>query len=218
MDDLIAETEDARCLSVFMKHACQIGPDIIIDKDGFSVGSGAINLRLCRTAFERFNMNEGIKVHCDAHDVQKSLRHFDSEEGSSCSFRIRVSDTTMKMTCIGEHSSATFTFPIFRIEKGDRQGTEGPSEERVRIMHKQIDSLERQMLTMQSELIGNNSEIEKLKEKQADCTKCIICQIEPRDTLFRPCNHFILCQKCQIRVHDCPLCRKMIVERLKVFT
>ncbi len=46
---------------------------------------------------------------------------------------------------------------------------------------------------------------------------CVICMDEKPNAVFRPCGHLKCCEDCAITVKDCPMCRKKIVEVVKVF-
>ena len=46
---------------------------------------------------------------------------------------------------------------------------------------------------------------------------CIICMSVPRQYAFIPCGHFLCCGQCQKEIMACPVCKKKIVDRLKIF-
>lgn len=47
---------------------------------------------------------------------------------------------------------------------------------------------------------------------------CVICWETDYDTLLKPCNHLVCCDKCARRQKECPCCRAIITEYVKVFT
>lgn len=47
--------------------------------------------------------------------------------------------------------------------------------------------------------------------------KCKICFDEPVNTVFVGCGHLISCTTCAQKVEECPLCRKAIKDRIRVF-
>eukprot|EP01006_Ploeotia_vitrea_P009968 TRINITY_DN25266_c0_g1_i1.p1 TRINITY_DN25266_c0_g1~~TRINITY_DN25266_c0_g1_i1.p1 ORF type:complete len:462 (-),score=57.71 TRINITY_DN25266_c0_g1_i1:37-1422(-) len=60
---------------------------------------------------------------------------------------------------------------------------------------------------------GYKNKVEELENQ----TTCVVCLSAPRAILFRPCNHYHLCEACAARVDKCTTCRKPIEERIKVF-
>lgn len=46
---------------------------------------------------------------------------------------------------------------------------------------------------------------------------CIICMELQRDILYLPCNHLACCSKCSESLKNCPVCRKIITNKIKVF-
>lgn len=42
---------------------------------------------------------------------------------------------------------------------------------------------------------------------------CIVCYENEIKVLLKPCNHLCVCEKCSIRLEECPLCRKGIRDR-----
>lgn len=84
-------------------------------------------------------------------------------------------------------------------------------------------------------LDNNNNEVEEgimLNENVNDNNNhvevCVICQVNPRDILFRPCKHLCVCNKCDnfmisatttttlSSFSQCPVCRCTILERERV--
>ncbi|KAK3577842.1 hypothetical protein CHS0354_000240 [Potamilus streckersoni] len=58
-----------------------------------------------------------------------------------------------------------------------------------------------------------------LKENKALKTivTCIKCKTEARNTLFLPCSHHCLCQICAEKCSLCPMCYKIIKQKIKTF-
>jgi Inhibitor of Apoptosis domain/Zinc finger, C3HC4 type (RING finger) len=46
---------------------------------------------------------------------------------------------------------------------------------------------------------------------------CKICLCNELTTLFKPCNHLIVCDECSPRFNSCPVCRENINEKQRVF-
>ena len=61
---------------------------------------------------------------------------------------------------------------------------------------------------------------EKLSEKKelssdvAD-SPCVMCQEKPREVLFEPCSHFVVCEICSIECSHCPVCHSIIIKKSK---
>ena len=58
----------------------------------------------------------------------------------------------------------------------------------------------------------SNDERQKLEN-----LKCVICLEQDKNVVFLPCNHMVCCEECANSVDKCPMCRKSIVSRIKVF-
>ena len=59
---------------------------------------------------------------------------------------------------------------------------------------------------------------EEIKRKEeAEKKLCAICLTSDKCILLRPCNHICLCGPCSTLVTDCPLCRKLVTKKRKVF-
>ncbi|XP_071139773.1 E3 ubiquitin-protein ligase rififylin-like isoform X2 [Mytilus edulis] len=50
-----------------------------------------------------------------------------------------------------------------------------------------------------------------------DSTECKICMDSESDCLVSPCNHLAMCMDCAKMLDNCPICRKDICKRLKIF-
>uniref|UniRef100_A0AC35FHQ2 RING-type domain-containing protein n=1 Tax=Panagrolaimus sp. PS1159 TaxID=55785 RepID=A0AC35FHQ2_9BILA len=46
---------------------------------------------------------------------------------------------------------------------------------------------------------------------------CVICLINERKIMLKPCNHFVTCQECSGQIHNCPVCRREINDFETVF-
>ncbi|KMQ81504.1 zinc finger protein [Lasius niger] len=46
---------------------------------------------------------------------------------------------------------------------------------------------------------------------------CIVCIDRRRDTVFQPCSHLIVCTVCSVRIDDCPICRKRVTSKMRVY-
>nr|XP_022301709.1 baculoviral IAP repeat-containing protein 8-like isoform X2 [Crassostrea virginica] len=52
---------------------------------------------------------------------------------------------------------------------------------------------------------------------QAQQAKCKICFVEEVQVLFLPCSHLVTCGNCANRLNECPTCRKLIQDTIRVF-
>lgn len=76
----------------------------------------------------------------------------------------------------------------------------------------------------------SNLKIKDLESKLKNCsasryheshseikTECVICLVRDREVVFFPCGHVCTCSTCSKLVQECPLCRRKIQERLRVY-
>ncbi|NWS62734.1 LRSM1 ligase, partial [Chunga burmeisteri] len=48
-------------------------------------------------------------------------------------------------------------------------------------------------------------------------SECVVCMEQETQMIFLPCGHVCCCQTCSERLHTCPLCRKDITQRIRIF-
>ncbi|NWW49414.1 LRSM1 ligase, partial [Pedionomus torquatus] len=48
-------------------------------------------------------------------------------------------------------------------------------------------------------------------------SECVVCMEQETQMIFLPCGHVCCCQTCCQRLHICPLCRKDITQRIRIF-
>ncbi|NWU89663.1 LRSM1 ligase, partial [Upupa epops] len=48
-------------------------------------------------------------------------------------------------------------------------------------------------------------------------SECVVCMEQETQMIFLPCGHICCCQTCCEQLHTCPLCRKDIAQRIRVF-
>lgn len=53
--------------------------------------------------------------------------------------------------------------------------------------------------------------------QQQRSPQCVICLDKEKDTLLKPCRHFCVCSECAIALAGCPVCRKPIEDREKIY-
>ena len=63
-----------------------------------------------------------------------------------------------------------------------------------------------------------NEKLNILKKSSFPMSKksCIACYMNDICIIFKPCNHLCICEKCSEKVNYCPMCRKLILSRIKV--
>ena len=44
---------------------------------------------------------------------------------------------------------------------------------------------------------------------------CIVCNDRPRQVLFQPCDHIVVCEECSASLTHCPRCGEFIVRKVK---
>ncbi|KAM9594648.1 E3 ubiquitin-protein ligase LRSAM1 isoform 4-T10 [Morphnus guianensis] len=48
-------------------------------------------------------------------------------------------------------------------------------------------------------------------------SECVVCMEQETQMIFLPCGHVCCCQTCCDQLHTCPLCRKDITQRIRIF-
>uniref|UniRef100_A0A8B9M628 Leucine rich repeat and sterile alpha motif containing 1 n=1 Tax=Accipiter nisus TaxID=211598 RepID=A0A8B9M628_9AVES len=48
-------------------------------------------------------------------------------------------------------------------------------------------------------------------------SECVVCMEQETQMIFLPCGHVCCCQTCCAQLHTCPLCRKDITQRIRIF-
>ncbi|XP_039417788.1 E3 ubiquitin-protein ligase LRSAM1 isoform X4 [Corvus cornix cornix] len=48
-------------------------------------------------------------------------------------------------------------------------------------------------------------------------SECVVCMEQEPQTIFLPCGHVCCCQGCCERLHSCPLCRRDVAQRIRIF-
>ena len=47
--------------------------------------------------------------------------------------------------------------------------------------------------------------------------ECVICFEKHRAIIFDPCGHIMCCLDCSVLCNDCPICRAVIVKKMKFY-
>ena len=66
-------------------------------------------------------------------------------------------------------------------------------------------------------IISLTKDLEESKEKIKDSKHCLICLSEQINCVIKPCNHACVCDKCILKIEDCPMDRKKIISFDKIF-
>jgi len=67
---------------------------------------------------------------------------------------------------------------------------------------------------------GEKLEITEEEQRIADIKEgyeCVVCLVSRRDTALFPCKHMVCCEECSVKIEKCPLCRRTIRKRVKLF-
>jgi hypothetical protein len=46
---------------------------------------------------------------------------------------------------------------------------------------------------------------------------CVCCKKEKKNVLMVPCRHNVVCQVCAEEMVECPLCKRAIEEKIKIY-
>ena len=56
-----------------------------------------------------------------------------------------------------------------------------------------------------------------LRSRPSRASKCCVCLEKDRDVVFMPCFHLVACWDCSKRMCECPICRKNIGQKRRVY-
>jgi len=87
--------------------------------------------------------------------------------------------------------------------------------EEVRLKEKELGKLEKKMSDMDKEREQLAKEKDSLENSLP--SPCAICLDKSPNCTFTPCGHLCTCMSCGRKVQTCPICRKKIKRRVKVF-
>ena len=59
-----------------------------------------------------------------------------------------------------------------------------------------------------------NSQLLNLEMK----VTCVVCQTNIRNVIFEPCHHLATCISCSKKLDKCPLCRKNLKNKIRIFS
>jgi len=82
-----------------------------------------------------------------------------------------------------------------------------------------IEDIDKGLLNLQN-IIGNlhykRTKMQIEQEKQEE-SLCCVCQENERCIVFKPCGHICTCVTCCKIIKECPLCRKSISDKMRIF-
>jgi E3 ubiquitin-protein ligase MUL1 len=78
---------------------------------------------------------------------------------------------------------------------------------------KQLQEKDNQLEEKDKQFQEKDKQLEELESR----LNCVICNEQPRDTIFFPCTHFVCCKQCMKRIEDekCPMCRGSIMSHFQ---
>jgi len=74
---------------------------------------------------------------------------------------------------------------------------------------------------LEADVVDAKSEVAILEEQLSKFQSgCVVCMVKPASIAFVPCGHLVACQACaqKLTSQECPICRRLIVQKLHVFT
>ncbi|GMH69851.1 hypothetical protein TrST_g4707 [Triparma strigata] len=71
------------------------------------------------------------------------------------------------------------------------------------------------MKDYQTQLAAVTLQLDSLKTRHDEVTRCCVCWTEERSVVFLSCGHRCCCAKCGDKVNKCPLCRVKIKKKIK---
>ncbi|TNJ30529.1 Ankyrin repeat protein 2 [Giardia muris] len=92
--------------------------------------------------------------------------------------------------------------------------------DKISFLQEQVDSLHDLINDLMEYNLKLKEDCEHVKaiNLRDETTICVVCLTTPKSILFRPCNHCCVCDNCAQRIREeCPLCRGLIQDTLKIF-
>ncbi|KAK6185059.1 hypothetical protein SNE40_007380 [Patella caerulea] len=77
-------------------------------------------------------------------------------------------------------------------------------------------NIEQNVAVINNQEIDNNRSTHQTLDSNKQVS-CIICLDNEVQITFQPCGHFGTCYSCSMKVHECPVCRTRIRDRIKTF-
>lgn len=92
----------------------------------------------------------------------------------------------------------------------------------ARLRGEKISDLDLQKLIELQETLYNavdkvTKQIELCLERKGNENLCMMCFKQKKDIVFLRCKHLCVCEKCSQKVTICPICKKTVEQRVKVY-
>jgi hypothetical protein len=115
-------------------------------------------------------------------------------------------------------TDASFHEILSRYTGTHTQEKESPVSIQSQFVFDESVSLIKLQKTIREEVKKLTEEIEAMKQKVDRCeTLCIICLRNQKNCVFLPCGHLYTCMKCSENLPTCPICRKNVKQKVRVF-
>jgi hypothetical protein len=115
-------------------------------------------------------------------------------------------------------TDASFHEILSRYTGIHTQEKESPVSIQSQFVFDESVSLIKLQKTIREEVKKLTEEIEAMKQKvDRHETLCVICLRDQKDCVFLPCGHLYTCMKCSENLPTCPICRKIVKQKVRVF-
>ena len=83
----------------------------------------------------------------------------------------------------------------------------------IRIKDRKIEGFLAEIFDLQCSV----NQKEKKKEEEKQQKMCCVCLLQQSTYVFYPCGHKKFCEKCILKLDTCPLCKKLVYMKAKIF-
>jgi len=101
------------------------------------------------------------------------------------------------------------------VEQGEFEG-----EEKAKLLN-ELDHLKSELRNEKKQKMeeekGNVQHEDQVQHKEDKGNECSVCMENQPDVVFLPCGHVACCSQCSDGVKACPICRKDIENKQKLF-
>jgi len=115
-------------------------------------------------------------------------------------------------------TDASFRETLIRYTGIHTQEKESPVSIQSQFVFDESVSLIKLQKTIREEVKKLTEEIEAMKQKvDRHEILCTICLRNQKNCVFLPCGHLYTCMKCSENLPTCPICRKIVKQKVRVF-